>query len=184
MTRLQSLLDFNSDLRLTLPNITCSPFGAVAKAPDAGTGNVRGIHDLSYPEMPPLMTILPMQTPSRSLRRAIVEVLGPKAITEDKHLRLDSRREKHLVCCRIFFLSKGMPKEKIVKALLCVKVMLESRATSTSQVNKLPGSLRHAATCAQAGAPFYQRPTSLTYSSRRMTPIPVTEDVRNDLHWI
>lgn len=118
-----------------------------------------------------------------ALCSAIIDVLGPGAVNEEKFKSWFKQGKALELLWDIPHASLAMPKEKLEKALSRVNSMLISRTTSTTQLNQLLGSLRHIATCVRAGAPFYQRLSALAYSRKRYAKIPVSTAARDDLHW-
>ncbi|ETO69949.1 hypothetical protein F444_13537 [Phytophthora nicotianae P1976] len=118
-----------------------------------------------------------------ALRGAIVSILGPEAINEEKFTLWFKRGKALGLLWDIPNGSLAMPRDKVAKALGRVNALLESTVTSRSQVYKLLESLRHVVTCVRSGTPFFQSLAALTYSTRRSVQIPVTDAVRDDLNW-
>ncbi|ETM41256.1 hypothetical protein L914_12961 [Phytophthora nicotianae] len=98
-----------------------------------------------------------------ALRGAIVSIRGPEAIHEEKF-------------------TPWFKLDKVTKAL-GLNVLLESTVNSRSQVYKLLERLRHVVTCVRSGTQFFQRFAVLTYSTRRLVQIFITDAVRDDLNW-
>ncbi|KAJ0393733.1 hypothetical protein ATCC90586_003504 [Pythium insidiosum] len=78
-----------------------------------------------------------------ALRLAIIAVLGPRAINEDKFTAWSTRQVALGLEWDTTAMTVSMPADKIAKALGRVSDMLNSNSTSRIELSKLLGSLRH-----------------------------------------
>ena len=93
----------------------------------------------------------------RSLRAAMLSVLGPEAINEDKFSKWSTRLK---VLGLIFDTVAGtvsMPEDKLIKARTAVATAYHSTTINRTQYRSLLGSLRHVATCVRPARAFLQR---------------------------
>ena len=118
-----------------------------------------------------------------SLRRAMVEVLGPRACNEEKFSSWFTRGKSLGLVWDLDSQTLSMPPGKIEKAKRRLTGMLSSQTTTRTALNKLLGSLRHVTTCVRAAAPFFQRLATLQRSVRRYHGVPVTDCARDDIRW-
>uniref|UniRef100_H3GRN9 Uncharacterized protein n=1 Tax=Phytophthora ramorum TaxID=164328 RepID=H3GRN9_PHYRM len=119
----------------------------------------------------------------RSLRGAMLTVLGHGAINEAKFTPWCPRQK---ALGLIFDSQAGtvaMPASKIRVAQTVVAAALERTSLRRSDHRSLLGRLRHVVTCVRPARLFLQRLCQQECHLRWWQHVPVTEDMRADLHW-
>ncbi|OWZ01550.1 hypothetical protein PHMEG_00027034, partial [Phytophthora megakarya] len=119
----------------------------------------------------------------RSLRFAMVSVLGAAAINEDKFS--DWASSQNVLGLRFDTVARtvSMAQSKINKARSIVASTFHSSSLSRKAYRSLLGSLRHVATCVRSARPFLQRLQHQESLLNRFTTINVTNDMKEDLRW-
>ncbi|EGZ13874.1 hypothetical protein PHYSODRAFT_510996, partial [Phytophthora sojae] len=110
-------------------------------------------------------------------------VLGPRSINEAKF----SNWSTELVALGLLWNTEkrtvSMPADKIAKALQRVNTMIQHQAATTSDLQKLLGSLRHVSTCLRAAKPFYQQLQALAVAAPRFAKVKLSAGAKADLRW-
>lgn len=118
-----------------------------------------------------------------TLRLAMLAVLGPTAINEDKFtswfstiraLGLDSNTVTRTV---------AIPSDKIAKALRHLHDAQTVACLPVVVLMQLLGSLHHVATCLRSARPFYQRLHTTCARYPRHASVPMSQWIRDGLAW-
>ncbi|RLN54448.1 hypothetical protein BBJ29_007964 [Phytophthora kernoviae] len=119
----------------------------------------------------------------RSLRFAMVAVLGAEAINDKKFTNWSTSQR---VLGLEFDSAAGlvsMPVTKTQKARHILAAAYSSTTLTRKVYRSLMGSLRHVATCIRAARPFLQRLRLRESQLHRFQRVPVTEDMKQGLLW-
>ncbi|RLN78794.1 hypothetical protein BBJ28_00023541 [Nothophytophthora sp. Chile5] len=119
----------------------------------------------------------------RSLRFAIVAVLGADAINTKKFTNWSTRQRVLGLVFDSVEEQVSMPAEKIKKAWHIVAAAYSASTLPRKAYRSLMGSLRHVATCIRAARPFLQRLRQRESRLHRFQSVRNTYDMRNDLLW-
>ncbi|KAG2502690.1 hypothetical protein JM16_009640 [Phytophthora kernoviae] len=119
----------------------------------------------------------------RSLRFAIVSVLGADAINTKKFTNWDTRQRVLGLEFDSIAELVSMPAAKVEKARRIVAAAHTAPTLSRKAYRSLMGSLRHVATCIRAARPFLQRLRQRESRLHRFQSVTVTDDMRQDLLW-
>ena len=119
----------------------------------------------------------------RSLRAAMIFVLGADAINEDKF----SEWEDKIKILGLYFDTVAgtvaMPQPKVAKAKILVATAYNSTTIPRREYRSLMGSLRHVATCIRAARPFLQRMRIQESQLTRFAHVRVLPGMKADLLW-
>ncbi|GMG15578.1 unnamed protein product [Phytophthora fragariaefolia] len=119
----------------------------------------------------------------RSLRFAIVAVLGADAINTKKFTNWNTRQRVLGLEFNTVEEQVSMPADKIGKARCIVSAAYSASTLSRKEYRSLMGSLRHVATCIRAARPFLQRLRQRESRLHRFQSVSITYDMRQDLLW-
>ncbi|RLN93875.1 hypothetical protein BBJ28_00027154, partial [Nothophytophthora sp. Chile5] len=119
----------------------------------------------------------------RSLRFAIVAVLGADAINTKKFTNWSTRQRVLGLVFDSVEEQVSMPADKIEKARHIVAATYSASTLSRKEYRSLMGSLRHVATCIRAARPFLQCLRQRESRLHRFQSVSVTYDMRQDLLW-
>ncbi|GMG16751.1 unnamed protein product [Phytophthora fragariaefolia] len=120
---------------------------------------------------------------NRSLRYAMVAVLGADAINTKKFTEWNTRQRVLGLVFDSVAETVFMPTEKIIKAQGIVATAFYSPSLSRKAYRSLMGSLRHVATCIRAARPFLQRLRQRESHLHRFQRVPITSDMQQELLW-
>lgn len=118
-----------------------------------------------------------------ALRSAMIEVLGPHAINEEKFTRWSSTGSSLGLHWDFKKFELRMPPHKIEKATCRINAVFASHITTARSLNKLMGSLRHVSACLKPAVAFFQRVATLQRFARGKRFVVIPQDVREDLRW-
>ncbi|KAE8909414.1 hypothetical protein PF001_g7393 [Phytophthora fragariae] len=119
----------------------------------------------------------------RSLRFAIVAVLGADAINDKKFTAWGTRQRVLGLEFDSTAESVSMPPDKVEKARRLVAAAYLASHLSRKAYRSLMGSLRHVATCVRAARPFLQRLRIREGHLHRYQRVSITVDMKQDLLW-
>lgn len=121
------------------------------------------------------------RTAEDALRLAMLAVLGPTSINEDKFTSWSTTATALELEWDTAEATVSIPIDKITKALNRVRTTLAKARVSKHELECLLGNLRHVASCLHAARPFYQRLHACSQSIPRYGAVAVTEWARDDL---
>ncbi|KAJ8577896.1 hypothetical protein ON010_g1314 [Phytophthora cinnamomi] len=92
-----------------------------------------------------------------TLRHAMLAILGPNAINEEKFSQCEPRLKFLGLIRDTAKYTVSMPNDKITKALSRVRKLKQSKSVTKSDLTLLLGRLRHICSCLRTAKPFYQQ---------------------------
>ncbi|KAG3056299.1 hypothetical protein PI124_g23493 [Phytophthora idaei] len=135
-------------------------------------------HTMVEPDLPDRC-----RTAEDALCLAMLEVLGPTSINEDKFTSWSTTTIALGLEWDTVAGTVSIPVENIDKALARVRTLEDQRRVSKHELECLLDSLRHVVSCLHAARPFYQRLHKLARCAPRFGCVLIKEDVRDDLRW-
>ena len=120
---------------------------------------------------------------TRSLRSAMVSILGTEAINEEKFTPWAESLKALGLLFDTVSETVAMPLVKIEKARRLISVTYHTARITRKDYRSLLGSLRHVATCIRAARPFLQRLCKRETNMNRFHSIEIDDDMRQDLMW-
>ncbi|GMF42719.1 unnamed protein product [Phytophthora fragariaefolia] len=124
-----------------------------------------------------------LQLADATLRHAMLAILGPRAINEEKFSQWETRLNALGLTWDTANRTVSMPVDKIAKALDRVRKLKQSKTVMKSDLLKLLGSLRHICSCLRTARPFYQHLQSLCNRSPRHGVVKLSAGAKTDLDW-
>ncbi|OWZ06216.1 LOW QUALITY PROTEIN: hypothetical protein PHMEG_00021560 [Phytophthora megakarya] len=118
-----------------------------------------------------------------SLRNAMVTILGPDAINEEKITAWCTRLKILGLMFDTAAETVAMPQHKIDKAKACVAASYHADSMSRSDYRSLLGRFRHVATCVRPARLFLQRLRQQEQFLHRWQRVQVTSAMKQDLIW-
>lgn len=119
----------------------------------------------------------------RSLRAAILAVLGPAAINEEKFTKWNPKQKILGLIFDSTANTVSVPQDKIEKALALVVQAYHSPELSRKSYRSLLGCLRHVATCFRPARAFLQRLRRREPFLHRWQTVNMSDAMRQDLIW-
>jgi hypothetical protein len=124
-----------------------------------------------------------LQGALEALRLAMIAVLGPRAINEEKFTTWKTEVEVLGLVFNTAQRTVSMPSSKLTKALERVVRMAQSPTVSRIKLECLLGSLCHVSSCLRAAKPFFQRVQLTAKRAPRRGRINLTPAIQKDLQW-
>nr|KAE8935098.1 hypothetical protein PF009_g14946 [Phytophthora fragariae] len=118
-----------------------------------------------------------------ALRLAMLAVLGPRSINEPKFTHWSTQSRALGLDWDTTTRTVSMPPDKIAKALLRIRELLQSPGVSRTSLSQVLGSLRHVCSCIRSARPFFQRIAALYRRSPRWSRRPLSAGAKLDVLW-